>query len=345
MIGPDIEGLGGISRVVRIWKDSGFFNGLDFCYIPSVADENGSALLFLLQSWLRFVFYAAPRSQVIYIHTSSYRSFYRKSLFILPGLAMRKKTVVHVHPSHFHEFLVSLKGIRKLYAFSILKRVSALVTLTEDMAEKMGRLFPQVPTEILRNAVPVERMNKAPEPQREKNHILFLGWFVPEKGVYELVDAVHILLKRGHPVKLDLYGTKGIEQLVGYVKEKGVDHAVRVNGWILDERKIEALRRSTALVLPSHSEGMPNVVLEAMATRTPVIATPVGGLKEILTHQENALLVNVGDPEDLSEKILLLLKNACLRKKIAENGYRDAKAKFDAPVVRKDFKKTIQMVC
>jgi glycosyltransferase involved in cell wall biosynthesis len=96
------------------------------------------------------------------------------------------------------------------------------------------------------------------------------------------------------------------------------------------------------LILPSHSEGIPNVILEAMATRTPIVATLVGGMKEILRDGENAVIVDVNNPVDLSEKILLLLEDDSLRKRLAENAYQEASEKYDVPVIRNFFRKIIE---
>jgi glycosyltransferase involved in cell wall biosynthesis len=172
---------------------------------------------------------------------------------------------------------------------------------------------------------------------RQDNRLLFLGWFIPAKGVYELVDAVDLLLQHGHVVRLDFYGTKEVERLREYVIKKELTHVVTVHGWIGPEEKVKALYESTMLVLPSHSEGIPNVILEAMATKTPIVSTFVGGLKEVLRDGENAIIVCEKDPVDLSEKIELCLKDKVFRERIADNAYREAIEKYDISVVKRNF--------
>jgi glycosyltransferase involved in cell wall biosynthesis len=170
--------------------------------------------------------------------------------------------------------------------------------------------------------------------------LLFLGWYLKYKGIYDLVDAVKIITKMGYNVKVDLCGTYKINNLKNYVIKNNLTN-IKVNGWIYDNEKFNLLYKSTILILPSYSEGIPNVILEAMATKTPIIATSVGGLNEILIDHNNALIVKPKNPVDLSEKILELLENENLREKIATNAYNLAKNNFDISIIKKQFKQIL----
>ena len=110
-----------------------------------------------------------------------------------------------------------------------------------------------------------------------------------------------------------------------------------VHSWIGEEDKIRALYRSTLLILPSFSEGIPNVILEAMATKTPIIASPVGGIKEILKNGHNAMFIRPEDPKDISLKILMCLKDKNLRNKISKNAYKEVKKFYDGKIIKKNF--------
>jgi glycosyltransferase involved in cell wall biosynthesis len=192
----------------------------------------------------------------------------------------------------------------------------------------------------------MESMRNTRGYMRQNNRILFLGWFIPTKGVYELVDAVGMLLESGYDTRLDFFGTKEVDRLRDYVSTKGLAHSVTVHGWIGQEEKVKALYESTMLVLPSHSEGIPNVILEAMATRTPIVSTLVGGLKEVLRGEENAMIVREKDPFDLSEKIALCLGDRALRERIAERAYREAAEKYDISVVKRNLADILsRMIC
>jgi glycosyltransferase involved in cell wall biosynthesis len=277
----------------------------------------------------------------VWIHTSSTKSFYRKSIFILTAALIKKKIILHIHPTHFFDFLISRKGLAKLYVLFVSQRVHCFVVLTKDMQEKLRLLFPEKKIYLLKNPVDITELRCPKAIPRAQNRLLFLGWFIPEKGVYELVDAVELLLNQKIDLELYFYGTKQIDRLSSYVKRKQLQEKIHVNGWIDLPQKIEALYSATILVLPSHSEGIPNVILEAMATHTPIIATSVGGLSEILVDGLNAIISEPKDPVNLSQKIRLLIENKELREKIAEAAYNDAVNKYDISIIKRRFAEII----
>ena len=344
MIGPNLDGLGGISRIVRIWKESGIFEEHKVSYVSTAAEEPANKTVFLLWNFFVFIRLLLRRKVIVYIHTSSFRSFYRKSLFILTALAAGKPVILHIHPSHFYDFLLGLGRIGGYYARFLLSRIAGFVVLSDDMKEKMGTQFPDTPVLVLRNPVDLRGMRNNNGYVRQENLILFLGWFIKAKGIYELVDAFELLLNRGYLLQLNFYGTKESDRLRDYVSKKGLTKAVKVNGWIGPQEKVRVLYESTMLVLPSHSEGVPNVILEAMATRTPIVATRVGGLREILRDSENAVIAEVNDPVDLSDKMARLLEDPMFREKIAENAYREVVQKYDIRVVKRDFTRILNMI-
>jgi glycosyltransferase involved in cell wall biosynthesis len=81
-------------------------------------------------------------------------------------------------------------------------------------------------------------------------------------------------------------------------------------------------------VLPSKKEGFGRVLLEAMGTGTPVIATRIGGMPEIVEHGINGLLVDYGDIEALKKSIIEILEDKLLRKKLIQGGYEVMNSKF-----------------
>ena len=338
MVGPELAGKGGISQVVKVWEDASFFTDVNFMYIASISDRRNKILTFLV-ALARFIGHLLTTGPgvIVYIHSAAYSSFYRKSLFIVTAKLFGKRVILHIHPSCYIDFHRGLAGVRKKYTSGVLNMVDAIVVLNEGMYRFITDLYPDKQIHVLPNAVNVAEMNNSWGIKRESARLLFLGWYIKEKGVYDLVDAVALLRGRGVDLKLDFYGTKGIEKLRAYVEQKRLATAVHVNGWIDGQEKINAFYASTMLVLPSHTEGMPNVILEAMATRTPIVATAAGGLKEMLTDGENAVIVAMNDPNDLADKIERLMTDAHQRDAIAETAYREVLQHYDVEVIRDQF--------
>ena len=136
--------------------------------------------------------------------------------------------------------------------------------------------------------------------------LLAIGRLDPQKGIQYLVEAVSDPGLRGLNFHLLLVG-EGPERpgLAAAIRSRGLDDKVHLAGWRDDIP--ELLRAATALVLPSLWEGMPNVVLEAMAVGLPVIASRVEGTTELIVEGETGLLVAPRAPREIAGAIGTLL--------------------------------------
>jgi glycosyltransferase involved in cell wall biosynthesis len=97
------------------------------------------------------------------------------------------------------------------------------------------------------------------------------------------------------------------------------------------------LEAADFFVLPSDTEGLPLSVLEAMAHRLPVVATPVGGIPEIVTDGESGLLVPVNEPEALSSAIARLAQDPSLRHSLGEASFRAARDRFSFDAMARQY--------
>ncbi|MGC8804752.1 MAG: glycosyltransferase family 4 protein, partial [Candidatus Ratteibacteria bacterium] len=97
------------------------------------------------------------------------------------------------------------------------------------------------------------------------------------------------------------------------------------------------IKNCDVAVLSSLWEGMPNFILEAMSMKKPVVATDIGGTKEIVVDGENGFLVPVKDFECLAEKIIFILKNPSISEKMGEKGYKIVKEKFSLEKMIKNY--------
>lgn len=148
--------------------------------------------------------------------------------------------------------------------------------------------------------------------------LVYVGWVEREKGIFELLEACELLMG-GEPYTLDIVGDgTAMAQARRCVVEKGLGHVVRFCGWLERGDVNMLLGAADILVLPSWREGMPNVVLEAMAARVAVIASAVGSVGDVICDGRTGLLVQPADSRDLLEAMRRLLMDENLRIGIAQ---------------------------
>ena len=131
--------------------------------------------------------------------------------------------------------------------------------------------------------------------------ILYLGSLIPRKSVHTLVEAHHVLLRRGLSPTTAIVGAgpeeSSLKKLVAERSLTGIHLIGQQSPGVI----AEWLAQADVLVLPSLSEGRPNVVLEAMANGVPVVASDVPGTREIVENERTGLLFRPGDAENLAE--------------------------------------------
>ncbi len=137
--------------------------------------------------------------------------------------------------------------------------------------------------------------------------LLFLGRIEALKGVPELIQALAAAHARGARWHLVLGGTGDAEGTLQAARSLGLpDGAVRCVGWVNPQQKDTLLRQCSAVVLPSHIENMPVVILEAFAYSRPVVATRVGGIPDMIEDGQHGLLVHPHDVGEIADALVKL---------------------------------------
>lgn len=180
-----------------------------------------------------------------------------------------------------------------------------LVPLASD-PQRLHRLY---------NGLDLDRFPFAPHPPRSGDaRILAVGRLVEKKGFRHLIDAVALLRDRGAAVTLDIVGTGDQEDdLRRRVAASGHTDAMRFRGARAQGEIAAALRDADVFVAPSvvatdgDADGLPTVLLEAMASGVPSVATAVTGIPEVIRTGETGMLVPPGDAAALAEGIAAVL--------------------------------------
>jgi glycosyltransferase involved in cell wall biosynthesis len=169
------------------------------------------------------------------------------------------------------------------------------------------------------------RKYRRPESREPTNEdvttFLYVGWLERHKGVQELLEAAARLHQGGLAFRLLVCGGGSLRS---WIDKERVSHGLAGKvfplGWLGEAEKLEAFWSSTVFVLPSHTEGLPNALLEAMAAGLAVVATPVGGIGAVIKTGVNGLLVKPRDVESLAAAMLTLAGDRTL---VQEMGYHN----------------------
>jgi len=156
----------------------------------------------------------------------------------------------------------------------------------------------------------------------EKIELLYVGRLVYDKGLFELIDALEVLVKKGRNVFLNLVGGgTDYDNLLNHVKEKGLIDRVKFHGMISEKEDLEKVYKScNVFVLPTYHEGFPRVLYEAMIMRIPILTTFVGTINFLMIDGYNCLEIMPKSVVSIVENIEKLLNDPILSQNIADNG-------------------------
>ena len=158
--------------------------------------------------------------------------------------------------------------------------------------------------------------------------IVSIGRLSPEKGHADLVEALRLVAQQGRRVSAVLAGDgPSRSELEQQVVAAGLQGSVHLSGYVQEPARL--LQDADLVVLPSHTEGLPNAALEAFAMKVPLLATSVGGTPEVVTNAVTGRLVPPRAPAALAAGIIDFLDNGARWRAWAEAARRAVEEQFD----------------
>lgn len=335
MVAPSLKSRGGISavagRLLSYLRDAGF----RVRFIGSrVEGPRLRSAMYTVLSYFRFAAAVLRlRPSLIHVHVSENLSFIRKHVYVYLAMLLRRRVVLHVHPDRFVEYCARAKPWLRFLLKRVFRYVEAVIVLSERTRGRLVKLFPETPIFVLSNPVDTAAFRCGSRPTGRE--VLYMGWFIPEKGVYDLLEVIPEAARRAPGARFVFCGVHQLERLRAACSAPELKSLVDIKGWVEGEEKVELLSRAAMLVLPSYTEGFPNVVLEAMASCLPVVTTPVGANPEILKQGINGFFHEPGDRDGLREHIVRLLLDPDLGREMGRRNRTLAESRFDILVIGK----------
>lgn len=258
--------------------------------------------------------------QIVHIATAHKGSFIKHGVMVLIARLCGKKVILAPHCSITALLLPTSSQLWKSWVGFITRRCDCLIVLSTEWLNENPWIKPKRIVH-LPNAIPLDKylnIERTGKDKKKDLHLFFMGHISKEKGIIDLLDAISLLPSREmENLHVDLVGDPvskmELDEIEQYIRNKEISEVVKVWKAEFGEEKIARFSKADILVLPSHHEGMPIVILEAMAAGLPVIASAVGGIPDIIQDGINGLLVPAHSPQELAAAIQTLHRDASLQ--------------------------------
>jgi glycosyltransferase involved in cell wall biosynthesis len=337
---------GGIRAVIENHIQAGVYDGYKHYFIASHDEaEILKRLALTINSLLSLAtLIVLGKVSLCHLHGSYRGSIYRKALFVFVSRLLRCKVIFHLHGSEFAKTYDNAGRFYKGLVQYVLNHSNSVFVISSYWKSYVESISDNLEIRIINNfPSPVfeDLYGKRVFSRNETTELLFLGYIGQRKGIYDLVEAVTLLKTNGvKSFRITVGGNGEVEKLRTLVANKGLDEYFNIIGWVSGEQKYELLKESQLLLLPSHNEGLPIAILEALSSGLAVLSTRVGGIPDAIRDERYGLLVEPGQPEELANAITRYLETDGL----IETVVRNARELYDLNYSSKANVKIIQNV-
>lgn len=279
------------------------------------------------QNWHKYLPFANGQWDIIYFPWNT-TAVHHLPLYDLqiPVVLSCRGSQVNIAP-HNPKRAFLQDGLRQTFV-----RATAVHCVSEDIknkAEAYGLTAEK--TVVIRPAVDPEFFRPARAKIKSDNfRILSIGALIWTKGYEDALTAVRLLIDKGISVQYEIIGSGPEKQRILYtIDDLNLKNSVSLSGKLTPEQIKDKLQQADAFLLTSHSEGISNAVLEAMACSLPVVTTDCGGMPEAVTDGVEGFVVPRGTPKETAGRLAYLAANAEARLLMGEAGRKKIKQEFN----------------
>lgn len=307
------------------------------------AERRGSTLWRLLAAPLAFTARVGrARPRIVHINTSlEPKSYWRDLVFLAIAKVCGCRVVYQVHGGSLPaDFFASVPPLATLLRRSLLL-ADRVVLLARSEMDAYARFAPDARLVHIPNAiVPVEVDLRS---ERYDAHrpleVVYIGRLAADKGVFEVVAAVKLLRDRGIAARLTIAGSgPAQEQLRRLIESQRLGVLAHLVGAVFGEAKQRLWRQAHVLAFPTyHREGLPYALLEAMASGTVPVVTPVGAIPDVAQDEVHALFVPPRDPQALADALQRLASDRLLLERLARAAHARVVEGFSVARMTEEF--------
>lgn len=211
-----------------------------------------------------------------------------------------------------------------------------VATCTGFNLAHLAELAPGANLALVHHGLDLERYPLAPAGGSGAGRIVTVAQLKEKKGLTHLVAACGLLVESGRSIRCDIIGDGPLRaELAEQVRAAGLEEHVRLLGSLPHRQVVERLQQATLFVLPSvvagdgDRDGIPNVILEAMAVALPVVSTRISGIPEAVVDGVTGILVDPGDPGELARAMIRLLDDPAAAGDMGRRGRQRVQEMFE----------------
>jgi len=285
--------------------------------VPGFTKRVLKALKRIVRSIYHILF---SKVDTLLIFTADGFSFYEKGAVALFGKFCGKKVIIAPRSGFIINDLK--KKYSKKYMAYVFKKVNVILCQGQTWKDLFEDSFPKIDKSnfiIRRNWINTASYKIKKKERTDKGvlSMLFVGWVDKAKGIEDLINSFSYF--ETEKVKLYIGGNGSYyEEARQLVKDKGLSERIIFLDWIGQEEKMRRFQMADVFILPSHFEGMPNAIMEAISAALPVIATNVGGIPDMIQEGVNGFLIEKEKPKQIAAKINCFLEDSSLLDKMAK---------------------------
>ena len=211
-----------------------------------------------------------------------------------------------------------------------------ITTVARSVAGELAEYYGVDDALVLGNAVNIEEFDRVASDD-EDPFVLYVGRIHYRKGVSDFLEAAE-RIARAHDVKFKLVGQGPLEEKMQQkAHDLGIADRTEFLGYVDRERLLRLFDTASVYVLPSHYEGLPTSMLEAMASRTPVVATEISGVPDVIDDGENGLLIPPREPSRIADSVARLLDDPGMRERLANAGRETVEREYTWESIGREF--------
>lgn len=282
------------------------------------------------------------KPSIVHICGVSFGPFWERALYIFFCKLFEKKIFLH-YLGAFDQFYEPSTKIEKMLIKATLRQVDKIAFLSQRVKNIAMEFIPNEKLSVIPSSVKYGEFQKNVKmlfrEQNEDINILFMGGADPlRKGILDVIKTIPIVTSENDNVRFLFTGGETVKIYLEKLLSTNMGKYVRFLGWIDERDKLALYKSADILVLPSYNEGLPYVIIEALAVGLPVIATNVGGIPEVIEEGVNGFLIQPGDFHALAKNIINLSNNEKLRKRISQENKEKAKSNYSLNTVLNQIK-------